>query len=148
MQMKSQSPTKYSRENTVPSKSLWGPGSPLRASVSVLSMPGWGRLGWGGRRQREEKDSMQWLCGGDLLCPFSTPPLSLSSFSVFLSLSPFPRPLLLHLSGRGSWSVLLIESIFLWHLSSDWLKDLGRKKTLIKEIISSLEVWQLHFTSP
>jgi hypothetical protein len=28
----------------------------------------------------------------------------------------------------GSWSVLLIDSIFLWHLSSDWLKDLEGEK--------------------
>lgn len=82
----------------------------------------------GGGRERGKTPCSDYVEG---ICyvPF-LPPLPLSSFSVFLSLSPFPRPLLLHLSGRGSWSVLLIESIFLWHLSSDWLKDLGRKKKL------------------
>lgn len=148
MQMKSQSPTKYSQENTVPSKSLWGPGSPLRVSVSAVSMPGWGRLGRGGRRQREGKDSMQRLCGGDLLCPFSTPP----SFVLFLCV-PLFVPFSSSPSSAFVWERILECSFDRINLSlalEFWLAEGLReeKKTLIKEIISSLEVWQLHFTSP
>lgn len=35
MQIKSRSPTKDNRESTVPSKSPWGPGSPLCVSESA-----------------------------------------------------------------------------------------------------------------
>lgn len=75
----------------------------LSVPESARECAWWGRLRWGrgGIGKREERDSTQWLCGGDLLCllPPLTP-LSLCFFSVLLSLSPFPRPLLLHLSGR------------------------------------------------
>lgn len=50
----------------------------------------------------------------------SLPP---ASFFVLFLLVPFFCICL-----GGSWSVLLIDSIFLWHLSSDWLKDLEGKK--------------------
>ena len=148
MQMKSQSPTKYSQENTVPSKSLWGPGSPLRVSVSAVSMPEWGRLGWvGGGRGR--RDSLQWLCGGDLLCPFPPPPL----FFVLFLCVPLFVPFSSSPSSAFVWERILECSFDRINLSlalEFWLAEGLReeKKTLIKEIISSLEVWQLHFTSP
>lgn len=102
-----------------PSKSLLG--TRLSLCRCVCAWEG-GRL-WGGgqRKARERGHSTQWFCGGDLLCLFlPLPPLSPFSSSP----SAFVRP-------GGPWSVLLISSIFLWHLSSDWLKDL-EGTTLIK----------------
>lgn len=63
-------------------------------------MGGGGGGGVGGHRKREERDSSSDCVEGICYVSFPPPLLSLSSFSVFLSLSPFPRPLLLHLSGR------------------------------------------------
>lgn len=74
----------------------------LSVAKSARECAWWGRLRWGGRalaRERRETPRSDYVEG---ICYVSFPPspLSLCFFSVFLSLSPFPRPLLLHLSGR------------------------------------------------
>lgn len=74
-------------------------------------------LGVVGREKQEKGHSSQRLCGGDLTMSLSLPPLF-----VPILLVPFCICL------GGSWSVLLIDSIFLWHLSSDWLKDFEGEK--------------------
>lgn len=133
MQMTSQSPTKDNRESTVPCKSPWGPGSPLCARVCT-ECAWWGRLRWGGRalargrRETPRSDYVEGIC----YVSFLPSPLLLCAFSPCSSLCPlFLVPFFCICLG-GSWSVPLIDSIFLWHLSSDWLKDLEGEKTLIK----------------
>ena len=100
MQIKSQSPTKDNQESTVPSKSPWGPGSPLRVSVSAVSVRGWGGgggggQGAGGRRETPRSDYVEGIC----YVPFPPPP---SFFVLFLRV-----PLFVPLSSSPS-------SAFVW----------------------------------
>lgn len=102
----------------------------LRASVH-----GWGRLWWGGRasargrRETPSADSVEGIC----YVSFPPPLFFLCPLSPCSSLCPLFLVSFFCICLGGSWSVLLIDSIFLWHLSSDWLKDLeGKKNTLIK----------------
>lgn len=79
---------------------------------------GWGWL-WRGRREQAETQRSELVEG---ICRVPLPCFVLSLLVPFFCICL-----------GGSWSVLLINSIFPWHLSSDWLKDLeGGKKTLIK----------------
>ena len=77
-----------------------------QAPLSVCLCLQWvcvgGGAGVGGGRGQEGGERLHAVImwRGFAMSLFLLPLLSLSSFSVFLSLSPFPRPLLLHLSGR------------------------------------------------
>lgn len=106
----------------------------LSVPESARECAWWGRLRWGGRalargrRETPRSDYVEGIC----YVSFLPSPLLLCAFSPCSSLCPlFLVPFFCICLG-GSWSVPLIDSIFLWHLSSDWLKDLEGEKTLIK----------------
>lgn len=128
MQIQSQSPTKDNQESTVLPKSPWGPGS-LCLCLRV-SVHGWGRSWWGGRHRQEGGERLHAVImwRGFALSLFLPPPLFLCPLSPCSSLCPLFLVPFFCICPGGSWSVLLIDSIFLWHLSSDWLKDLEGKK--------------------
>lgn len=102
----------------------------LSESVSVCECACVGEVVWGGRHRQEAGERLHAVIvwKGFAMSLFLPPPLFLCPLSPCSSLCPlFLVPFFCICLG-GSWSVLLIDSIFLWHLSPDWLKDLERKK--------------------
>lgn len=106
---------------------------------------GWGWVGGGRERGKTPcSDYVEGIC----YVPFLPPP----SFVLFLCV-PLFVPFSSSPSSAFVWERILECSFDRINLSlalEFWLAEGLReeKKTLIKEIISSLEVWQLHFTSP